>query len=56
MVKKIDQFSEKPCPNCLYFLKFQAIEPCAVTVHVNTYNSETELKEHDIITDFVEPG
>jgi hypothetical protein len=32
------------------------MEPCAVTLHINTYNSETELKEHEIITDFIEFG
>ena len=32
------------------------MEPCTVTFHLNTMNSETELKEHEIITDFIEGG
>ncbi len=56
LVKKTEQFSEDPCLKCIYYLKFQAMEPCAITLHFNTYNSETELMQHEIITDFVEFG
>ena len=56
IVTKTEEFGEDPCSKCIVFIKLQAEEPAEAIIHIQSKYSMIDLKEKDVVSDFLNEG
>lgn len=54
IVSKTEEFEEEPCESCVYIFKMYAEDPAVITFHLKSKYSMLQLKQHEIISDFIQ--
>lgn len=56
IVAKTSSFEEQFCADCIYLFKFSTVEPSELNFHLQSKFTELQLKENNIISDFLNEG